>query len=262
LEYGIVCATALLAAALTLFSGFGLGTLLLPVLALFFPVEVAVSATAVVHLLNNLFKIVLVGRKASGRVLAAFGIPAAIAALAGAWALTRLSSLPIVAEYAFAGRMATVTPVKLCIAALIFVFAWFDLLRPLRRLAFPPRWIPLGGALSGLFGGLSGHQGALRSAFLLKAGLSKERFIGTGAACAVLVDLSRLAVYGSSFFAGHFATLSSQGGYELVAAAAGAAFVGSFVGSRLVRKVTLEAVQKLVGALLLLVSIALGSGLL
>lgn len=45
---------------------------------------------------------------------------------------------------------------------------------------FPPHWLPLGGLLSGFFGGLSGNQGALRSAFLLKAGLSKEAFIATG----------------------------------------------------------------------------------
>ena len=50
---------------LTLFSGFGLGTLLMPVFALFFPVEVAVASTAVVHAANNLFKVGLLARGAS-----------------------------------------------------------------------------------------------------------------------------------------------------------------------------------------------------
>ena len=44
-----VALAALFAAGLTLYSGFGLGTLLLPVFALFYPVEVAVAATAMVH---------------------------------------------------------------------------------------------------------------------------------------------------------------------------------------------------------------------
>ncbi len=57
----LVCLVALLASGLTLFSGFGLGTLLLPAFALFFPVEIAVAATAIVHLINNLFKLLLVG---------------------------------------------------------------------------------------------------------------------------------------------------------------------------------------------------------
>ncbi len=66
----VVCIAALSASALTLFSGFGLGTLLMPVIAIFFPLELAIAMTAIVHLANNLFKISLVGRKADYPVLA------------------------------------------------------------------------------------------------------------------------------------------------------------------------------------------------
>jgi uncharacterized membrane protein YfcA len=62
--YIIICVSAFLASALTLFSGFGLGTLLLPVFSLFFPIQTAVALTAVVHLLNNLFKLALLGKHA------------------------------------------------------------------------------------------------------------------------------------------------------------------------------------------------------
>ena len=47
MSFLIVCITALLASGLTLFSGFGLGTVLLPAFAIFFPIEVAVAMTAV-----------------------------------------------------------------------------------------------------------------------------------------------------------------------------------------------------------------------
>ena len=57
----------------------------------------------------------------------------------------------------------------------------------------------LGGLLSGFFGGLSGHQGALRSAFLAKAGLTTERFVGSNAVIGFLVDLTRIAVYVAVF---------------------------------------------------------------
>ena len=53
MEFLIVCVASLLASALTLFSGFGLGTLLMPVVALFFPLELAIAMTAIVHLANN-----------------------------------------------------------------------------------------------------------------------------------------------------------------------------------------------------------------
>jgi hypothetical protein len=53
-----------------------------------------------------------------------------------------------------------------------------------------------------------------------------------------------------------------DGGYTLLAAAAFAAFAGSFAGARLLKKVTLLAIQRTVGALLLLFSIALAVGVL
>jgi uncharacterized membrane protein YfcA len=259
--YVIVCVVALVASALTLISGFGLGTLLLPAFALIFPIEIAVSATAVVHLANNLFKLTLVGRYARLRIVLAFGVPAAASALVGAWVLTRLADLPALLEYDLHGRTCTVTPVNVAVSALIFVFAVLDLMPARRQITFRPKWIPLGGALSGFFGGLSGHQGALRSAFLINAGLTKEQFIGTGVTCAVLVDLSRLAVYGSTFFTRHFTALGDSAGFPLMIAATLCAFLGAIVGTRLMKKVTLAFVQRLVGVLLILMALALGSGL-
>jgi len=72
----LISLAAFLAAGLTLFSGFGLGTLLLPVFALFFPLEIAVTLTAMVHLLNNALKLVLLGRHANLPVVFRFGAPA------------------------------------------------------------------------------------------------------------------------------------------------------------------------------------------
>ena len=63
MSYLIICTVALAVSGLTLFSGFGLGTLLMPAFAIFFPVEVAVAATAIVHLANNIFKAGLFGEK-------------------------------------------------------------------------------------------------------------------------------------------------------------------------------------------------------
>jgi uncharacterized membrane protein YfcA len=261
MDYVIVCASALLIALLTLFSGFGLGTLLMPIFAVFFPVEVAVAATAVVHLANNVFKLVLVGRHAVRAVVIRFGIPAVVAAFAGAAVLGLISGLPSIAEYDLAGRRCEVTAVKLVIAVLIIVFALFDLLPALRKLSVNRRYVPLGGALSGFFGGLSGHQGALRSAFLLKLGLTAQAFIGTGVVTAVMVDVARLGVYGARYatkgLAGDIGDSRLTG---LVAAATIAAFAGSFIASRLLHKVTIHALQTVVGALLILMGVALAAG--
>lgn len=47
------------ASILTFYSGFGLGTILLVVFALWFPIEQAIVMTAIVHFINNLFKLFL-----------------------------------------------------------------------------------------------------------------------------------------------------------------------------------------------------------
>ena len=110
--------------------------------------------------------------------------------------------------------------------------------------------------MSGFFGGLSGHQGALRSAFLIKAGLSKESFIATGVVISLMVDIPRIVMYGLTLPGLHLG-----GNRSLLAAAVLAAFAGAWLGNRLMRKVTLRLVQVLVAVMLLAIAAALGSGL-
>jgi len=262
MSYLLICTVALAVSGLTLFSGFGLGTLLMPVFALFFPVEVAVAATAMVHLANNLFKAALFGKQADAGIVARFALPAALAAMLGAMLLSQLSGMPPIMRYTLGNHLFTVTWLKSAIGVLIMGFSLAELWPGLKKLSFPPQYIPIGGIISGFFGGLSGHQGALRTAFLLRAGLSKETLIGTMILSAIVVDISRMLVYGATFFTRDFAVMQAGGGFGLVAAGALAVFVGTFTASRFLKKMTLHSVQTLVGALLLLLAVALGMGLL
>jgi len=259
--WAVVCLTALVVAGLTLFSGFGLGTLLMPAFALFFPLEVAVAATAVVHLANNLFKLGLIGRWADWSVAARFAIPAAIAAVLGALLLGGVAGAPPLLEYTLGGRACAITPVKLVIGGLIGAFALLEGAPALERLSLDRRFVPVGGALSGFFGGLSGHQGALRSAFLVRLGLGREALLGTMGVAAVVVDVARLAVYGTTFLDRDLGVLREGGGLGLIGAATLSAFVGTYAGSRLVRKVTLLTVHRIVTGMLLLLAGALAVGI-
>ena len=261
-QYIVLCLAALAVSGLTLFSGFGLGTLLMPVFAIFFPLEIAIAMTTVVHLANNLFKLGLLWREADLKVAIRFIIPGAIMAVVGAFILTRLSDLPVLASYTIGTRIFEVETIKLVVGGLIFLFALLELVPALEaRVKFERKYLPLGGALSGFFGGISGHQGALRSAVLIKCGLEKEAFIATGVVCAVIVDMSRLIIYGAVFFTRHFSQIIEAGGISLIGVVTLAAFIGAFTGKRLMKKVTLRAVQLIVGVGLLVLSIGLGSGL-
>lgn len=257
MELLVVCIASLLASGLTLFSGFGLGTLLMPVVALFFPLELAIAMTAIVHLANNLFKIGLLGRKADRSVLLQFGLPAIAAAFAGAALLTYLGEVKPIYEYHAFGSARQVSALKLVIGVLIISFVGLELSPTFSKIALDRRWLPLGGLISGFFGGLSGHQGAFRSIFLIKAGLEKEAFVATGIVLAVMVDLSRMTVYGADISA-HEEAIA----WRLVIGASLSAFAGAYVGGKMLKKVTLRSIQLMVSALLIVVGCGLISGVL
>jgi uncharacterized membrane protein YfcA len=252
----IISVTAFLAAILTFFSGFGLGTILTPVFMLFFPVELAIALTGVVHFCNNLFKLLLVGRNADKDVLIRFGVPAVISAILGSWLLLYFSDHRPLFSYDAFGKTIAVYPVKLIISILLIAFASLDLIPYFSKLQFNKNKLPLGGCLSGFFGGLSGNQGALRSAFLIRAGLSKESFIATAVVVSTFVDFTRLSIYAT-----RFSTSGLERNLTLVICATVSAIIGAYLGNKLLKKVTLRFLQITIAIMLILISIALGSGL-
>lgn len=256
MEIVLVMVVAALASLLTFFSGFGLGTLLLPAFLLFYPVDTAIGLTAIVHLCNGVFKTGLIGRHTSVPVLLGFGIPAIVFAFAGAWSLIWLSHDAHQFTYAIGSRTLTTGLIQLVIGGLLLVFAVFEIL-PLQQSQSSSRgWLWIGGALSGFFGGLSGHQGALRSAFLIRVGLSKESFIATGILIALCIDLTRLPVYLTQF---DMTGMLQE--WQTLLAATVAAFAGAYLGRLLLAKVTLHFVQYVVGIAVAVIGVALAMGI-
>lgn len=252
----LICATAFGGSLLTFFSGFGLGTVLMPVFGIFFPIQEAVALTAIVHLLNDFFKASLIGKYANKTVLIRFGIVALIFSFLGAKLLGLTSGIPSLKEYSIAGKFFEILPVKLVIAILIFVFTLIELLPFLNKFKVHAKYLPIGGALSGFFGGFSGHQGALRTMFLSKLKLSKEAFIGTGAMIAVLIDTSRLIAYSTDLF-----KIGLSKNVVLVICATISAMAGAWIGNKRLKKITMDGVHKIVAVTLLLFAVALGAGL-
>lgn len=256
IEYATICLFSLIGSGLTFFSGFGLGTILVPVFAVFFPLEIAISLTAIVHFLNNLFKLFLVGKNTNRSIVIRFGIPAIIFAFIGAYLLTVISNVEPLVSYTVLNKSADITWVKLIIGLLLSFFALVDLIPTLSKLNFNQKYIPIGGALSGFFGGLSGNQGALRSAFLIRANLSKEQFIATGVVIAVLIDLSRLTIYSADISKHHH-----ELNYSLLICATLSAFMGAYLGNRLLKKITIKFLQNFVAIVLLVFSVFLMFGI-
>ena len=248
MSFLLIGVTALVASLLTFFSGFGLGTLLMPDL------ELAIGMTAVVNLLNNLFKIILIRRYINYQIVAWFGIAAAIGAFLGSQLLFIKGAEMVVGTYRLGDTTYQVHLIKIIVAILIITFAIMEMF-PRLNFSMQKKQLPLGGLLSGFFGGLSGHQGAMRSAFLLKMGLSKESFIASGIVIACMIDVTRISVYSDKL---SFSVLEPQ--IPLLICGTLCAFTGAFLGSRLLKKITISFLQKMVSFLIILFSFALALG--
>lgn len=258
LSYVLLAFTVLFGAGLTFFSGFGLGTLMLPVFSLFFPLEVAVAATAIVHFANNIFKFGMVYKHIHYPTLLRFGLPAMLAALLGAILLGYLGNQDIFFQYYLFGKKVELTSLKLVIGFLMIFFAIFELIPGLFNWKMDEKYMPLGGFLSGFFGGVSGHQGAFRSVFLTKTGLTKEEFIGTSNAIALIIDVTRITIYASSTFAVfHVDGLQSHLIIGILFA-----FIGTYFGKKLLTKTTISGIQRVVGMFLIFYGIMFLTGIL
>ncbi|MBX7067281.1 MAG: sulfite exporter TauE/SafE family protein [Parachlamydiales bacterium] len=245
----LIALSAFLASFLSFYSGFGLGTILMPVTAIFLPLPIAIGLTAIVHLIHNLLKVGLLWKSIHWKSAFQFGIPALLAAIPGALLLQWLNKVGGEKPYTLFCIHAKFSVLHFLIGLLLIFFA-------LRHKKIRMQNIRIGGALSGFLGGLSGFQGAFRSLFLLNVNLQPSPFIATNAIIAVVIDAVRLTIYVWSF-----SSLLLQINGAILISAGGAAICGVALGFALLKKVTHELIQKVVMLLLVILGACLMLGI-
>lgn len=234
LQFVFIIVLTFVTSTLTLLTGFGVGTILTPTFALLYDVKTAVLLVSIVHLSNNLLKFGLFRRSLNLVVLRRFGIVSMVGALAGSLLQSSLQS-----------HLVSIILGCFLVATGIFEFL------PQNPFKIPRALDQTGGFLSGFLGGIIGNQGAIRSAYLLNYDLSKESFIGTGTAIAILIDLTRIPVYltyGTAMF--------ETAGLRLLLVIL-IAFCGTFVGKGLLKHISLGRFRLVVASFLVLVGIRL-----
>ena len=160
-------------------AGFGIGSLVTPVLAWQVDAKLAVAVVAVPHFIGTAFRFWLLGGRVNRRVLTTFGIMSAAGGLIGALLQDR-----------------TTTPALLVVFGGLLLFTSAAELTGFgRRMRFDGAVAWIAGALSGFLGGLVGNQGGIRSAALLGVDLPKQAFVTTATAIALMVDAARVPVY-------------------------------------------------------------------
>ena len=199
------------------------------------------------------------GKYANKSVVLKFGITAAIFALLGAYLLSFVSKLPPLFSHHFHSFSFDISLIRVIVGCMVILAALFELIPAFSQITVPSKYLPLGGILSGFFGGLTGNQGALRAAFLIKVGMTKEQYIATSALCNIIVDVARLTIYAFAIFLPQLCRLEEI--KWLLIAASLTAFLGSYIGSRFIRKITLRGLHIFVGILLLFLGVIIMLGI-
>jgi uncharacterized membrane protein YfcA len=232
----VVVATvaAVVAGAIASISGFGIGSVLTPVLSTQFDVRLAIAMVSLPHLAGTFVRFLLVRARIDRDVLLGFGAASAIGGLVGAALQTVVQSSALA-----------------LIFGLLLVFAGSGSVTGFaQRMRFSGRRSALvGGALSGLLGGLVGNQGGVRAAALLGFEVEREAFVATATAVALIVDGARIPVY----LAAEGSQLAPH--WPLIATLAAAAVAGTFLGGWTLRRMSDAVFRRVVGVLLLVLGI-------
>ena len=229
----IVFVVAVFAGGTAAIAGFGIGSLLTPLLALDVGMSVAVAAVSIPHITATGLRLYRLRSAVDRRVLVRFGVLSALGGLAGALLYTKAS-----------GRTLTIA------LGVLLILTGFSAL-----LGWAQRWHPRRGAwmlglLSGFFGGLAGNQGGVRAGAMMHFGLAPAAFVATSTAVAMLVDLARMPVY----LASSAAWLSE---WRLIAIATAGVIVGTLLGERILMRLSPERFRQVVGWLILALGVLL-----
>jgi uncharacterized protein len=235
----LIFIASVLAGAIASIAGFGIGSLLTPVLAMSVGTKLAIAAVSIPHLAGTAIRFWKLRRDLDRRVLWSFGVTSAAGGLTGALLNAGTSSPRL----------------TIALGALLIVTGANGLLGLTRRLKFrgPIAWIA--GGASGFFGGLVGNQGGLRSAALLGFDLSRDAFVATATAIGLFVDGARMPVY-----------LIVEGRnlltiVPIIAVTTIGVIAGTLAGTQLLRRVPNTIFLRLVSALIVTLGIyMLGKG--
>ena len=233
----LLAAVATAAGAVAAVSGFGIGSLITPLLMLSLPAAHAVAVASIPHLVATALRLYRLRRDVHWPTFKQFGIASAIGGLAGAALQSQLAS-PVL---------------SLILGGLLIVAGVAELSQ--RRLPLPQTgfWRLAGGALSGLFGGLVGNQGGIRAAALLGFKLSARQLVATATASAILVDVARVPIY--LLVAG--AVIAGE--RDIIFVATAGVIIGTLIGVPVLSRVPEGAYRRLLGGLLVVLGLMLCS---
>lgn len=175
----VISLSAFIAAALTVPAGFGLSTMLTPLLLFVISPHETVAIVAVIHGAHNAWKLIVLKDHLDFIAFKRYGIWLVIGAIIGALLQSQVPQDPLL----------------LIIGLFLVILPILTISEGWTGYRIPEANDRIGGFGSGFMGGLSGHQGALRAMFLKRRLNDKMAYAATASILALCVDLSRIPVY-------------------------------------------------------------------
>lgn len=229
----LLALASVVAGAVASVTGFGIGSILTPVVALDAGVKVAVAVVAIPHFVATAQRFWTLRAHVDRRVLLGFGIASAVGGLAGALLHARFSSPALTITF---GAVVVLTGVA-------------ELTGWMRRVQWGRTAAWIAGALSGLLGGLVGNQGSVRTAALLGFQIPQQSFVATATAIALFVDGARVPVY----LATSWPAIVSMWPFVVVATIGGV--IGTAVGTRVLSRVPPMLFRRVVAVFLIAIGV-------
>ena len=232
LDLVTIAVAAFAAGAVAAVAGFGIGSILTPLLALQLGPRLAIAAVSIPHFAATALRFVMLRQAVDWKVLRVFGIASAAGGLAGALLHSQAGSQTL----------------RIVFAMLLLLAAGSELFGLASRVRLPAVGALAAGGVSGFFGGLVGNQGGIRSAAMLSLPLGRDAFVATATATGLIVDAARMPVY--------FATSSSAllAAWPIVVIATGGALAGTVAGRALLGGIPERIFRRIVAVLLVLLA--------
>jgi hypothetical protein len=229
----VVGVVSIFAGATAGVAGFGIGSLLTPLIAVQLGGVRAVAAVVVPHFAATALRAWRLRRAIDWAIVRRFGLLSAAGGLGGALLFARLGGDVLIR----------------ILGALLIVSAFATLARLGVARRVPGGLVPALGLVSGFFGGVVGNQGGLRAAALLALGLAPAAFVATSTMTGLLVDVVRAPIY--LWRAGE----DLMALWPLVVVATAGSIIGTLLGERLLFGLSPERFRQLVAGLIGVVGI-------
>lgn len=224
---------AVLSEVLGTVGGFGSSVFFVPVANFFLDFQSVLGLTALFHLSSNVTKIALFKKGLDKKLVLSLGIPAVLFVSIGAY-LSKYFDPKILTWF-----------LGLFLIGLSLLFLVFTQL----KVKSTTKNAMLGGVLSGLSAGLLGTGGAIRGITMAAFKMNKDKFIATSAMIDLGVDFSRTIVY---YFNGYM----KQEILYLVPILIVVSILGTWIGKKILNKISQEQFRRFVLFLILGIGIA------